>query len=172
MTTDPWALGTRCSADLVARGPAMGRLRNARLVDDFFVSGILQETALGVVTAPGWPRHLASLRRSLAERVAVAVEGLGKVPGVRLGLRPAGGFLLWVDLAEGSSATEVASAARAAGVAVPAGDGWFPAEPDAAYLRVSVASAGPADVAEGMRRLAVALRGVLGAPRGRRPRQT
>ncbi|MGD9998929.1 MAG: PLP-dependent aminotransferase family protein, partial [Ilumatobacteraceae bacterium] len=37
-------------AAMVARGPARRRLRNARLVDDFFVSAVLQETALGVVT--------------------------------------------------------------------------------------------------------------------------
>ncbi len=145
-------------AGVVARGPAMGRLRNARLVDDFFVSGVQQETALGVVTAPGWSRHLAALRRELRDRLDVAIDGLAHVPGARLAVRPAGGFLLWVALPAGLDAPTVAAAARRAGVLVAAGDAWFSAEPDGAYLRLSVAGVDRAAAAEGMRRLGEAVR--------------
>jgi len=59
---------TKCAAPglrvgaICARGAALQRLRAARLVDDFFVPGLLQETALQLVTAASWPRHLRMLR--------------------------------------------------------------------------------------------------------------
>ena len=155
-------------AAVIARGPAMGRLRNARLVDDFFVSGMLQETALGVVTAPGWQRHVAALRRELAERMAVATVALDGVPGVRLDVRPRGGFLLWLRLDAGADATAVAAEARGAGVLVTPGSPWFPAEPDGAYLRLSVAGIARADIGEGVRRLNDALGATTGRPSSRR----
>ena len=49
---------TKCAAPglrvgaICARGAALERLRAARLVDDFFVPGLLQETALQLVSAP------------------------------------------------------------------------------------------------------------------------
>ena len=55
-------------AGIGARGAAGARLRAARIVDDFFVSGPLQEAALEVVSAPGWRRHRRRLRAALRER--------------------------------------------------------------------------------------------------------
>lgn len=144
-------------AAVVARGPAMARLRNARLVDDFFVSGVLQETALAVVTAPGWRRHLVNMRRVIAERRAVAIAALDSVPNCSLAVRPAGGFVLWLRLADHLDDIDVSARARDAGVLVNHGRPWFCAEPDGAYLRVSVAGVHSADVAEGVRRLATVL---------------
>ena len=55
-------------AGIGARGAAGARLRAARIVDDFFVSGPLQEAALEVVSAPGWRRHRRRLRAELRAR--------------------------------------------------------------------------------------------------------
>ncbi len=144
-------------AGVVARGPAMARLRNARLVDDFFVSAVLQETALGVVTAPGWTRHLVALRKVLDARRDVAQRAVADLRRAELAHRPAGGFLLWLRLADGLDDVDVAGRARDAGVLVSAGRPWFCAEPDGAYLRVSLAGVDTIDIAEGVRRLGVAL---------------
>lgn len=65
--TKPVAAGLRVAA-LVARGPALTRLCRGRVTDDLFVAPALQHTALDVLTAPGWPRHLAGLRRALRLR--------------------------------------------------------------------------------------------------------
>ena len=63
--TKPSAPGLRIAA-LIARGPAAARLRAARIVEDLFVSGPLQEAALELVGTPGWRAHLRRLRRRAA----------------------------------------------------------------------------------------------------------
>ena len=144
-------------AGVVARGPAMARLRNARLVDDFFVSGVQQETALAVVTAPGWTRHLGNLRRVVGERRNAAIAALDAVPSCELAFRPMGGFVLWLRLADHLDDVDVSGRARDAGVLVNHGRPWFCAEPDGAYLRLSLAAVDSANVSEGVRRLGRAL---------------
>jgi DNA-binding transcriptional MocR family regulator len=139
-------------AGVIARGPAMARLRNARTVDDFFVSGMLQETALGVVTAPGWSRHLSAARRTMAERMRVALEAIDHVDLLELVVRPTDGFLLWTRLHGVDDATFV-QRARDRGVALTAGSAWFCTEPDASYVRWSVASSTTEQIAEAFRRL-------------------
>ena len=130
----------------------MARLRNARTVDDFFVSGVLQETALGVVTAPGWARHLVAARRTMAARMRVAIDALDRYESLELVTRPTDGFLLWTRVRGIDDATFV-ERARDRGVALTAGSAWFCAEPDAAYVRWSVASATIEQITEAFRRL-------------------
>jgi 2-aminoadipate transaminase len=71
--------------------------------------------------------------------------------------RPEGGYFLWLDLPEGTDATELLGRAAAAGVAfVPGSD--FGGEPNSARLAFSFAS--PAEIDEGVSRLA----GLVPAP--------
>ncbi len=143
--TKPAAPGLRVAA-LLARGPAAARLRAARIVEDFFVAGPLQEAAIELVGAPGWPRHLRRVRTALRERqdalVAAVAAHLG--PG-RIALRPRGGMHLWVALDDHEDDVELAARAARAGVIVSAGRHWFPAEPPApapaAHLRDRAAGA-------------------------------
>lgn len=141
---------TKCAAPglrvgaICARGAALQRLRAARLVDDFFVPGILQETALQLVTAPSWPRYLRTLRAALRVRrdaMAAALHrhlGPGCLPHL-----PAGGLHLWVALPDGVSDREIEQQAAARGILVSAGHHWHPAEPAASYLRLSFAGVQP-----------------------------
>lgn len=141
---------TKCAAPglrvgaICARGAALERLRAARLVDDFFVPGILQETALQLVTAPSWPRHLRNLRAALRARRDALVAALNRHlgPGC-LPILPAGGLHLWVALPEGVSDIEVEKRAAERGILVSAGRHWYPAEPAATFLRLSFAAAHP-----------------------------
>ncbi|MEZ5406949.1 MAG: PLP-dependent aminotransferase family protein [Acidimicrobiales bacterium] len=153
-------------AGVVVRGPALARLRNSRLTDDLFVSTMLQETALAVVTAPGWSRHLARLRRSIDERRRAAADALAAVPGLELVHRPTGGFLLWLRLVDGTGRAvppeaareaDTVRRAREAGVMVLSGRPGFCAEPDGTYLPISVAGIASVDVPEAVARLATAL---------------
>ena len=65
--TKPAAPGLRISA-VIARGPALARLRAARIVEDLYVPGPMQEAALELVGTPAWRAHLRRLRRVLRER--------------------------------------------------------------------------------------------------------
>jgi len=148
------APGLRVAA-VAALGPAFERLRSARAVDDWFVSGLLQETALELVCAPGWPRHLASLRAALRTRRDAAVEALvSELPSAPLHAIPRGGFNLWLALPPGLDDLAIARASEAAGVHVNPGRLWYPAEPLGPHLRLSYAAAEPREIREGVRRLA------------------
>jgi DNA-binding transcriptional MocR family regulator len=155
----PIAAGLRVSG-LVARGPILARLRRGRISDDLFVAPILQQIALDVLTAPGWSRHLATVRRLLRDRrdalVTAAVEML---PTCRLELIPTGGMHLWLRLPDSVSDADVSEAASARGLAVTPGRGSFPGEPPAPYLRLSYAG----EDAPALRRAVAVLAEVLTA---------
>jgi DNA-binding transcriptional MocR family regulator len=145
---------------LIARGPVAERLRSIRMVDDFFTSRLLQEGALELVGNPSWRRHLAALSAALAARREALVRALeSHAPEVRVTFVPEGGMHLWVRLPDGVDDTAVALAAERAGVLVTPGRPFFPAEPPAAFLRLSFAGAGDErEIEEGVRRLARAIR--------------
>ena len=152
--TKPSAPGLRISA-VVARGPAAARLRAARIVEDLFVSGPLQEAALDLVGSPAWRAHLRRLRRVLRERRdALAAAVAEHLPGARCGPLPAGGLNLWLALEPGTDDREVALRAGAAGVIVSPGRPFFAAEPPGPFLRLTFATEPPERLAEGVRRLA------------------
>ncbi|MFF2810172.1 PLP-dependent aminotransferase family protein [Streptomyces sp. NPDC058000] len=147
---------------LAARGPVLDRLRAIQIVDSYFVPGPLQEAALELVGSPAWGRHLRLIAGELTVRrqaLRTALErelpalGAGG-PGQRTRL---GGYHLWLRLPAGTDEAALTGAALRAGVAVAAGRPYFPAEPPAAHLRLSFASAASAgELAEGVHRLRVA----------------
>ena len=138
------APGLRIAA-LCARGPAAERLRTARLVDDFFVPGLMQEMALQLVTAAAWPRHLRQLRLALRRNRDLLSEALARHLGsaVPPPILPAGGLHLWLRLPEGRSDADAVAAAAANGVLVTPGRHAFPAEPPGGFLRLSFATLEP-----------------------------
>jgi DNA-binding transcriptional MocR family regulator len=141
-------------AGIVAKGPVLGRLRVLRATEDWFVSGLLQDTALELVNAPGWGAHVRLLRHTLRERRDVALRALAKHwPAARVARVPDGGFSLWLELPAGvDDLGFVASAARA-GVSVTAGAPWFAAERPAPFVRISTAGASSADLEAGIEKL-------------------
>ncbi len=152
------APGLRIGA-ICGRGAVLERLRAARLVDDFFVPGVLQETALQLVTAPSWPRHLRALRTALQQRRDGMVAALHRHFGPEcLPTPPSGGLHLWVRLPDRVSDAEVVAAALTQGILASAGRDWFPAEAPAPYLRLSFAAACPDTVDSPIARLAEIVR--------------
>jgi DNA-binding transcriptional MocR family regulator len=153
----PIAAGLRVSG-LAARGPVLARLRRGRISDDLFVAPILQQIALDVLTAPGWPRHLAGVRRQLRERRDALVTAIANMlPGCQLELIPAGGMHLWLRLPDGCSDADVTEAAAARGVMVNPGRASFPGEAPASYLRLSYAGEEPAALLAAVRILAAVI---------------
>lgn len=151
--TKPAAPGLRIGA-LAARGPAAARLRSARVVEDFFVAGPLQEAALEVVTSSAWRRHLKRLAATLLERRDALLTSIERhLPGVAPPLAPDGGLHLWLRLPDEIDDKDLARAALQAGVLVSAGRDWFPAEPSAAFLRLTYAAAPPDELEAATRRL-------------------
>jgi DNA-binding transcriptional MocR family regulator len=146
-------------AGIGARGAAGARLRAARIVDDFFVSGPLQEAALEIVSSPAWRRHRRRLRGELRVRRDALVAALERhLPELAPTTVPAGGLHLWVALPDGTDDIAVATAAATEGVVVFPGRPWFAAEPPGPFLRLTYAAAPPDAIDEGVRRLARALR--------------
>ncbi len=135
-------------AALIARGPAAARLRAARIVEDLFVAGPLQEAALELVGAPAWRAHLRRLRKALTERRDVLARHF---PQARV---PQGGMNLWVPLPPGTDDRELTQRAAAAGVLISAGRDFFAAEPTGSYIRLTFAAEPPERIAEGVARLA------------------
>ncbi|MGH3303827.1 MAG: PLP-dependent aminotransferase family protein [Streptosporangiaceae bacterium] len=135
----PIAAGLRVSG-LAARGPVLARLRRGRISDDLFVAPILQQIALDVLTAPGWPRHLGVLRRQLRERRDALVAAVRQLlPSARLDLVPAGGMHVWLRLPGQVGDEAVTAAAAARGLSVTPGRFSFPGEPPGSFLRLSYA---------------------------------
>ncbi len=125
-------------AAVIARGPARDRILGDRAAESMYVSGLLQKAALEVVTDPGWSAHRRRLRTQLRERRNLLVEAVREhAPSLTLSNVPAGGLHLWARLPVGIDADQVARDCAADGVWVAAGDAWFPAEPTAAYLRLT-----------------------------------
>jgi len=150
--TKPSAPGLRIAA-VVARGPAGARLRAARIVEDLFISGPLQETALELVAAPAWRAHLRRLRKVLRERRDVMVAALGE-HGFSVPVVPQGGINVWVRLQDGEDDRELTRRAGAAGVIVSPGREFFAAEPPASFLRLTYGAEPPERIVEGVRRVA------------------
>lgn len=143
---------------LAARGPVLERLRAIHVVDNFFVSRPLQEAALELVGAPAWSRHLRGVAAELkTRRDAMAAALRLALPDLALPHIPSGGQHLWLRLPDGTREAALVAAALRAGVAVAPGRPYFCAEPPAGHLRLSFAGvAGPAEIAEGVRRMRAA----------------
>ena len=120
----------------------LARLGSLRMVDDFFVSPPLQETALEVLLSPAWQRHLKSVRTELRARRDALVSALSRFwPDVEIPIVPRGGLHLWVRLPDGVDDVGFAQEAALARVTVNPGRDWFPAEPTGPHLRLSYSGA-------------------------------
>ena len=147
------APGLRIAA-VAARGQAGARLRAARVVDDFFVSGVLQEAALDLLSSPAWPRHLRALRTAMrGRRDALAAAVREHLPLAAPLHVPGGGQHLWLRLPDEVDDVALATRALAAGLVVSPGRPWFPADPPGSFLRLTWAGAPEAQLTEGVRRL-------------------
>ncbi|MFD3947274.1 PLP-dependent aminotransferase family protein [Streptomyces sp. NPDC058579] len=156
--TKPTSPSLRVGA-LAARGPVLERLRAIQVVDSFFVPRPLQETALELVGSPAWGRHLRSVSRELRDlRAAMAGAVARHLPELALPHIPVGGYQLWLRLPDTLPEAALVAGALRAGVAIAPGRPYFSAEPPAGHVRLSFAGvAGPAEIAEGVRRLRTAV---------------
>ncbi|MCX5016017.1 PLP-dependent aminotransferase family protein [Streptomyces sp. NBC_00555] len=99
--------------------------------------------------------RLDRVRALYRERCDTLLEALPRVlPPGSTWSRPDGGMFVWVRLPDGWDAAALLPQAVAQDVAYVPGAPFFAGRPDPATLRMSFATHGPADIGEGMRRLA------------------
>ena len=123
---------------ITAHGPAFERLRATHVIDTFFVSRPLQETALELVGAPAWTTHQRALATALRDRRTATLTALSRLlPVLTPQHPPFGGYHLWLRLPDGTEETAVVAAALRHGVAVTAGSPYFSAETSTPHLRLS-----------------------------------
>lgn len=143
---------------VIARGPALERLRAERSAQSLYVSTVLQQAALEVVTDPGWRAHLRRLRTQLRERRDLLVRSLReRAPGLVVGHVPGGGLHLWGRLPAGTPVDRVVRECEQRGVWVAAGTEWFPTEAAAPYVRLTFSGPDPAGFPEAAGEIQAAL---------------
>lgn len=158
--TKPIAAGLRV-AGLVAKGPAYARLRSSKALEDFYVAGPLQETAVDFVNSPAWLTHQRKVALALGiRRDALVASLVTMLPELEIATRSRGGMHLWVRLPDGLDETQVVAAALAEQVAVTAGAPWYPAEADGGHLRLTYGETSAELIPEGVARLARAIRAI------------
>lgn len=145
-------------AALIARGPVRDRIIADTQAQAMYVSGVLQQAALDVVTKPAWRTHLRSLRGILASRRDLLVNSLREhVRAAHLESVPHGGLNLWLRLPDATELPQLVRDCEARGVVVAAGDDWFPAEPTGRYLRLNYSGPNPGAFPQAARTIAEVL---------------
>ena len=120
-----------------------------RMLYEFMVSGELAA-------------HVARMRVVYRTKMSTLADALRELCGEAVQFaEPAGGFFLWLRLAEPLKAREVQEQALERGVVFPVGRGFFPVEgpdPDAEYLRLAYSRVGVENLRIGAERIAACLR--------------
>jgi 2-aminoadipate transaminase len=99
----------------------------------------------------------------LRERRDAMLEGLEReLPEGATWSRPQGGYFIWLDLPHDVDAGELLDEAERAGVTFVKGADFFAGAGGRSSARLAFSFAGPAEIGDGVVRLAEALRGLLG----------
>jgi GntR family transcriptional regulator/MocR family aminotransferase len=144
---------------VVATRPLLGRLAAARLLSDG-ASGVVEQAALATLLATrGFDRHVRRMRRLYAARLAALLTALQReMPdGVRW-TEPTSGHLVWVTLPAGTDPDRLEHAARTCGVAYGRGEVFHVDGRGGEHLALAFPALAPATIADGVARLAGALR--------------
>ncbi|MEU9791874.1 PLP-dependent aminotransferase family protein [Streptomyces sparsogenes] len=142
---------------------APGALRRACVIAkqaaDLHTPTVTQMAAARYLADTDLDAHLARVRDAYGERRDALLAGLGDaLPEGSRWNRPEGGMFVWAALPEGYDATERLRVAVEHDVAYVPGAPFFAATPDPAAMRLSFVTHTPDEIAEGLRRLAKALR--------------
>jgi 2-aminoadipate transaminase len=106
-------------------------------------------------------RHLPRLRAVYGERRNAMLAALEReMPAAVRWTRPAGGLFLWLTLPEGADSQALLGAAVERKVAFVPGQPFHPSGGGANTMRLNFSHSTPAQLAEGVARLADALRGL------------
>lgn len=137
------------------RGPVV-RTKQAL---DLHTSTLAQAIAARYLAGGRLEARMPAMREAYRERRDALCEALAAAFGETLQLtRPDGGMFVWARFADGTDTTRLLPVARDAGMIFVPGEAFYDAAPDRATLRLSFATATPAQLAEAVSRLASAHR--------------
>lgn len=145
-----WIVAPRTVIDQLLLLKAAADLQTSSL-SQIVLSTYLREHDLG--------EHLGRCLQSYRERRDATLAALQEhMQGVMRWTRPSSGFSVWATLADGRSSVDLLATALAHDVAFEPGAAFFPTDPEPQHLRLSFSNLRPAQISEGVRRLADALR--------------
>jgi DNA-binding transcriptional MocR family regulator len=158
---------------IVAQGPLVARLIEAKLVMDRFTSPLIQRTLWRYLSSKQYLRDLRYARETYRQRRDTVLRMLeASMPAGVTWTRPTAGFNLWLTLPPEIPAREAFSEALKEGVACGLGDLFLPHTPPPSGLRISFADKPEEILAEGVRRLSVAIRRLLSSRSGQPAEQS
>ena len=132
----------------------------AKQAADLHSSTVAQLAAERWLAAHDLDAHVRGLEAHYRPRRDALLGALAReLPAGSTWTRPDGGLFVWVTLPAGRDAEAVLPRAVERGVAFVPGRHFFAGEPVPETLRVSFATASPAELAEGAARLAAAIAG-------------
>jgi len=144
------------------RAPAAlrGPLAVAKQAADLHTSTVAQLAAERWLANHDLSEHIASLAAHYRPRRDALLSALGEhLPAGSNMTRPEGGLFIWVELPEGYDAEAILPRAIERGVAFVPGKYFYAGEPPVNTLRVSFATATPAELHEGAARMGAAIIG-------------
>jgi DNA-binding transcriptional MocR family regulator len=144
----------------IAFGPA-GLLRElARLAEDTYITPALlgHGIAYEYCRAGRLPGQVERLKALYAPRLQACLDALDTHLPEAETTRPEGGFFVSLTLADGTTAAEVRDRAQLHGLVLAEGRAFFPNGGGERFLRLPYCALTPEEIAEGVRRLASAVR--------------
>jgi 2-aminoadipate transaminase len=129
----------------------------AKQAADLHTSTVDQAAAARYLADSDLDAHLERVRAEYRTRRDALLDGLpDALPAGSSWNRPEGGMFVWVRLPDGHDATALLPVAVGYDVAYVPGAPFFAADPDPAALRMSFTTHSPAEISEGLARLAKA----------------
>jgi DNA-binding transcriptional MocR family regulator len=130
---------------------------------DVSSASLTQLVVAELLASRGWDEHLVTLRAEHLRRRDMMLAALDRhlSPGALTVGQPNGGIYLWCRLASDIDATDLAREALASGVAIVAGESFYPDAISGSgrhELRLCFTSVAPSVLDEGIRRLAGVIR--------------
>jgi 2-aminoadipate transaminase len=137
-----------------------GPLTVAKQAADLHTSTIAQMAAARWLATHDLGEHIASLAAHYRPRRDALLAGLEEhLPAGSRCTQPQGGLFIWITLPEGYDAEAILARAIEAGIAFVPGKYFYAGEPERNTLRVSFATATPAELTEAAKRLGAAISG-------------
>ncbi|MFN8525697.1 MAG: PLP-dependent aminotransferase family protein [Chloroflexota bacterium] len=148
---------------VAAPRPIVEQLTLIKARTDLFANGLAQMVLTKLLGSAAYDRHLARVRHEHASRHAALAAALAKrIPTRDLSWQPVnGGLYLWCRLRGQTDSAALLERAQAAGVTFVPGEPFFCDGLGRQELRLCFSAVAPAAIEEGVRRLALALRGAL-----------
>lgn len=144
---------------IVAPQPLVDRLVMLKQGLDLHTGSTAQAVAYFACRDGLLERHVPRLRAAYGERRDIMLAALAReAPAGATWTRPGGGMFLWLTLPAGADAEALLADALAARVAFVPGRSFHPGGGGANTMRLNFSHSGPAQIAEGVRRLGAALR--------------